>query len=737
MSRKKEIETTLSLEEIQQIEQQLAHCTQIAHTLQASTAQEEVASALAPFNALAEKMQLALLKALAKENTQEAADVLAAINVFGINKEARKEARRSLIRLEATKVYPQWTPPSTQVSVLGVKTAHPPRFWRGCVTQAREQGEVTVLLTWEQGYDYEDVRAVMLVFNYWHEGVKDAWVEIVGKRRAKELLDEFSSRSPDVAAIDCTLAEGKRLLEEALSVNTWRGTMPHKDYRSHLPIIEGLILRAIESGEDRGQSFIAPQLTAEEVAANFIGAWSLGDYALTYDLLSRDNALTEGLSRDEWIARHRAWANEALPARVELDFIREREARQSALWLPTTLSNRSSSRKEIEIGWSVELTETPLGGTLREMPMGTAVNKETGRHWFWTSYILVQEEEQWRIQRFADEGASVQGLAIPELQQRVQKFAQEIEENAQKYNKDVQQFLAEVPWRLVQRLHYSDALITRLPLDRQVCEEAYNSAVMLGHPERTMVYLERMADRFLEYRADTLRRLGATQITYAYSDRVQQMPDRQQRFLTLGEETLRAAIELDQAPAGYILLAELYLSMQRNDEAEVELQKALALQPGPGDEASIEAGLGNVAMRRGRTEEALPHFQRVAALDATYSGIWFNIGFAHRLLERYQDAEAAYQRALQLDPQDIRVYAELIAINMQRGDKQTARLFAEQGVQANPDAAELHALLASVLFEMGDQLNAQRALEKAESIDPEAEMVRHVRQYIRTSGRKR
>jgi len=737
MSRKKEIETTLSQEEIQQVQQQLVQYIRLAQTLHASATQEEVESALAPLNTLSEKIQLALLKALVKENTQEAADILVAVNVFSTSKEVRKEARRSLIRLEATKVYPQWTPPSTQVSALGVKIAHPPRFWRGCVTQAREQGEVTVLLTWEQGYDYEDVRALMFVLNYWRDGVKDTWIEIVGKRRANELSEEFHSRFADVAVVDCTLAEGKRLLEEALSVNAWRGTTPHKDYQSHLPIIDGLILRATELGEDHGQSFIDPQLTPEETTANFIGAWSLGDYGLTYDLLSRDNALTEGLSRDEWIARHRAWADEGQPARVELDFIREREPRQSALWLPTTVSNRASSRKDIEAGWSVELTDTPLGGTLREMPMGTAVNKETGRHWFWTSYILVQEQEQWRMQRFTDEGASVQGLAIPELQQRIQNYTQDIEQNAQKYNKDVQLFLAEVPWRLVQMLHYSDALIAHLPLDRKVCEDAYNFSVMLGNPERTMVYLERMADRFLEYRADTLRRLGATQITYAYSERAQHMPDRHKRFLALGEETLRAAIALDNAPTSYILLAELYLSMQRNDEAEVELQKALTLQPGPTDEASIEAGLGNVAMRGERLEEALPHFQRAVALDAAYPGIWFNIGFAHRLLGRFEDAEAAYQRALQLDQEDIRVYAELIAINMNRGDKQTARRLAEQGVQANPEAAELHALLASVLFEMGEQLNALRALEKAESIDPEVEMVRHVRQYIRTAGKKR
>ncbi len=180
-----------------------------------------------------------------------------------------------------------------------------------------------------------------------------------------------------VPLVDCTLAEGKRLLEEALSVNAWRGTTPHKDYRNRQQLINSLILEADDLGQDRNLSFINPELTEAEVAINFIGAWSMGDYGLAYDLLTDGSSVREGLSRDEWVERRRAWSDEAHPTRMELGFVHEREQAQSALWLPTSItSSRQGTRKEIELGWSLELTETPLSGTLSEMPLGTAVNKD-------------------------------------------------------------------------------------------------------------------------------------------------------------------------------------------------------------------------------------------------------------------------------------------------------------------------------------------------------------------------
>ena len=221
MARKEEQNTTLSDEENTQLQHVLEQQQELAQQLRNSTTQAQAETALHDITYLAEDVQMALLKTLARTQTTDAADILTAVNAFSPNKEIRKEARRSLLRLDGAKIYSRWTPPIAQASAIEVKVAHAPRFWKGSVTRSRDQGEVQLLLFWEQGYDYSEVRILGFLLDYWREGVKDAFVETVSKRAADQRVADMRARMPDVIAVDCTLAEGKRLLEEA----TYRATL--------------------------------------------------------------------------------------------------------------------------------------------------------------------------------------------------------------------------------------------------------------------------------------------------------------------------------------------------------------------------------------------------------------------------------------------------------------------------------------------------------------------------------
>jgi tetratricopeptide (TPR) repeat protein len=738
MARKKEADITTSLEEQQQAQQFIDQYHHIADVLHTSTDQAQVEAALSDFTQQTEAVQIAILKALSKEQDTDAADILAAVNATSQQKEVRKEARRSLLRLESSKVYPQWTPPIKRAPVVQLPVANPPRFWRGAVIQAREQGEIQLLLSWEQGYDYSEARILIFLLDFWNDGVKDLIDDQGGKRRVDERISEIRSHL-GVPVVDCTLAEGRRLLEEALSVNEWRGTRPGKDYREREPLVRQLVFQASaqELGEDRGHDFINPELEPAEVAINFIGGWAMGDYGLTYDLLSENSPLRAEHSRDEWMKLHRNWHKEALPVRLELGFVHEQEAQQqqqSALWLPSSISSmRNTTQKTIEIGWSLELNETPLSGTLTEMPMGTTVNKETGRHWFWTNFTLVREQrtqEVWRIKNISDEGRAIQGLPVAELQKRIKSYEEAIEARIKQPGQNLNEALEELAWRLTQLLHYYDALIVQLPLDKRVYNDAYKYAIMTGNPERTIVYLERMAQRFGENKADTLRRLGATLTTLAYNFTAPSLRARFDHLQQRAEETLREAIRLEDNAIGHILLAEFLLSQGRNDEAEQELLKAKMTGYTLEEEASIEAGLGNIAMRRERVEEALSHFERVAELNPDYTGIWFSIGFAQRLLGRIDAAEESYKRAILKQANDQRPYNELAAIYLNRQQPARARAILEQGLQAIPDSADLHALYASLVFELGDVRTAQRELNQAIALNPQSEIVQSVTQHI-------
>ena len=740
MSSKKETTIQLSPGEIKQTEDLFSQYPSIAEQLHASQDQAQIEVALTPIMSVSEAVQNALIKSLAKANRSEAADILVAINAFSPQKELRKEARRGLLRLEGSKTRPHWTAPVTQAPAVQLASPNPPRFLNGLATRSRESGEIQLILSWEQGYEYSETRMLSFLLDFWHDGVKEFLITTGSKRRVEDEIRELRGQLGENELVPCTLAEGKRLLEEALEVNNWRHVQPAEDYRAQLPLINKLIFQASDVGSDSGQDFIATVMEEQEVVVNFIGAWSFGDYGLAYDLLTTNNTSRDNLTRDEWIQLHRAWFDEAHPARMQLSFVHETEQIQSPIWLPTSsVSKHTNTKKLLEVGWALELVATPLSGTLKEMPMGTAINKETGRHWFWTNFTLVKEQGIWRIQQLQDEGLAVQALTDIELQKRIDDYISAIEKGASQHEQHPEEFVEEMAWRLTQILHFDDALITKLPLDVKVNEEAYNHAILTGNPERIVIYLERLAQRFPQNHADTLRRLGSTFVDWAFRYDDPEDKDRRQQLLERAEATLREASTIDDSAISHGLLGEFLMSIDRNDEAREEFLKSQSLLPQHADRnvvSTIEAGLGNISMRQEHIDEAISHFKSAADNNPTHPGVYFSLGFAHRLLGHFAEAEAYYLQALQNDAEDIRIYSELTAIYMQRSDVEKAQTFLEEALNRLPQAAYLHALLASVLGEKGDKRQALDHLKEAERLDPDSTFIDAVRKQL-TARRKR
>lgn len=745
MTRKKENNALLSVEENAQVQQILAQFQLLAADLYQSSNQEQAETALATITSLSETAQMALLKELSRLHTADAAAILLAINALSPNKNIRKEARRSLIRLEEAKIYPDWQPPVTRAPIIQLPVANAPRFWKGYVTQSREEGEVQLVLCWEQGLDYSEVRSMTFLLDFWEGGIKEYITENTNRRNVETRVQQMRTQLPDITITDCTLAEGRRLLAEARSVNQWRSTPIHKEYRHHLPTINQLIWDAADVGEDRSQTFINPTLEPDEVVATFIGGWSLGDYGLAYDLLSTNSTIRDSMERDEWLELRRAWAKEAHPTRFELGYVREREARAPALWLPNTFGGRNlNSRKEIEIAWSLEISDTQLSGTLKEMPMGTTIYKETGRHWFWISYTLTQEQGKWRIQQMTDEGASAQALAIPELQQRMkendERINELIQQRSQPNSPELQAQTEEVVRRIIQSLHYDDALIVKLPLDRSILGDAYNRATGIGALERSIVYLDRLAHNFAEERGEVLRQLGITQhsLSEYYAERG--MTDREQSFAECATDSLREALSIDHSLAAHAVLAELLMQRGGDDLAEAEalLNTAKTMTSTPEEEAMIASDLGNIALQRDQKTVALQHFQHVAEIAPTFPGNWFKIGFMQRNLQQFEDAKVSYERAIETEPQNMMPYSELSAIYANQGQLTRAREVLEQGLRSIPKSVHLLALLSSVYLQSGDLRHAQAILAEAEQVDPNYELVQAVRDELqrRMSSKK-
>lgn len=749
MAKKKNTQIPVSQEENAQAQQVLEHYHQVANNLHASKDQQQAETALTEINNLPEGAQIALLKALSKENHVDAADVLTALDELSPLKSVRKEARRSLIRLEGARIYPRWEPPIDRTPAISAiqLTTNPPRFWKGLVTDTLASGEVQLLLCWEQGDDYKDVRVLGFLLEFWDDGVKDFFTRVESKRGFENFAAQMAASMPNVTTKHCSLAQGRRLLLDALAINKEHGTTPHKDYRLNLSLVNQLILEAADLDEESEESINLHDLSPQEVVVTFVESWVNDDYDIAYDLLSQDSPLREGLSRDEWIERREAWADQANQGDLEPNFLYEREQQQARLWLPSPWSaGHSATHREIEAGWSIELDETPLSDTLPELPRATAIYEETGRRWFWSSYNLVQENDAWRIYGMTDEGTKAQSLSIEELQKKIQELDRSLEEFAKQHtpeevmqlqDEEAKHYLEEIVRCVMQASYYTDALLKKLPLDRSMYEEAAGRMLTFGQYERCLVYLIPLAQRFPEQRGLTFRRIAEVQrrLSEQYFDEADD--ERAERYQELAEEALHESLAVENSFEAHISLAELLIDKNEQlDEAEDHLLQAKDLVTDSDDEAHIELHLGEIAMEREQYKKALSHYQRVVELRPASADAWFDVGEAHQMLENVEEAETSYKHAIELEPDNVEYYSTLSKLYTENDQPSKAIEVLEEGLLANPDSAVLHVYMASVYMDRGDYHQAEIFLNKAERIDPESQLVRMYRQMLNLSKPK-
>lgn len=752
--------------DVAQVQSLLEQFHTIAQVLRGSADQEQVEATLTTITNLPEATQLALLKTLSKEHHQDAADVLLALNEFSSDKDVRKEARRSLIRLQEVHIYPQWQPPVKRTALIEMfeeaqAAVHSPRFWKGIVTKSRDVGEVSLILLWEQGVDYREVRLMGFLLEFWSEGVKDFFTVVDSKRN----IDKFiANMTASTETIPCSLAKGRRLILEALDIDKKLGRKPNSDYRKNQSLINQMILEAPDIGEETAEdldddsSLIKPELEPHTVVTGFIDAWVEGAYALAYAYLASDSDLREGQSAPQWIVRRQQWAEEAQPGALIPGFYTVREPQKPKLWLPNSVSRRNTDTSmEVEVAWSCEMNDDPTTSMLPELPRATVFYKENKRYWFWASFTLVKEEVGWRIQSMIDEGTKAQSLSIKELEARIKaedKLVKEITSKHAPTDPDALDYFGEVMAHTVKPIYYDDILITKLPLDEAVYMDAAGRSMALGELERSLAYLERMIEQFPQHKGELLLQIAAIQIrlseAYYEIDEEEEMDeddemenvvesdadeaelDRGEHFYELGKATLEEALSIDNTATGHILLADLLIDngdADDFDEAEDHLLQAQTLTTTPSELAHIEFSFGEIDIEREQYEHALRHFQQVLEINPDYPSAWFHIGKIHDALGNEAESVAAFQQAIRLQPDSTDIYAELADIYIKSDRIDEARTVLEQGLKAVPDSAHLYVLL-SATYIADDLGRSEELLEKAESLDPNMPIVQMYRQLL-------
>lgn len=151
---------------------------------------------------------------------------------------------------------------------------------------------------------------------------------------------------------------------------------------------------------------------------------------------------------------------------------------------------------------------------------------------------------------------------------------------------------------------------------------------------------------------------------------------------------------LEQAPGDVNLLALLgAISLQAGqlDEAETHLLKATELAP---DFAKPCEDLGVLHLRKRQPARAAQHLRRAVELDGSQSSTWLALSQALGQSGQTEEANRAYQRALQLAP-NLQKLAEA-ATQRNKDNNQRARDLCNEVLQSEPNNISAMRLLADI-----------------------------------------
>lgn len=131
-------------------------------------------------------------------------------------------------------------------------------------------------------------------------------------------------------------------------------------------------------------------------------------------------------------------------------------------------------------------------------------------------------------------------------------------------------------------------------------------------------------------------------------------------------------------------------------------------------------GLG--AEQRGDWAAAAAEFERIVTLhpaEPAFSTAYYDAGIAYAHLQRLDDAARAFRAAIAGDSQFLAAMANLIAVDLSRGDLREARTVADRFIALAPDSARALYSRGIVALRQGDAAAARESFGQLLQADPQ------------------
>jgi tetratricopeptide (TPR) repeat protein len=154
----------------------------------------------------------------------------------------------------------------------------------------------------------------------------------------------------------------------------------------------------------------------------------------------------------------------------------------------------------------------------------------------------------------------------------------------------------------------------------------------------------------------------------------------------------------------------------RTDEAIVHYQKAIALNPACWREHN---NLGVILFGRGKVAEAIAHYQKALEIKPDFADAHNNLALALVSGGRVEEAIAHYQKALEIEPRRAAAECNFGNVLAGRGQFDSAIVHYQKALEIDPKRAETHNCLGSVLSGRGRMDDAIAHYRKALELTPD------------------
>ena len=163
----------------------------------------------------------------------------------------------------------------------------------------------------------------------------------------------------------------------------------------------------------------------------------------------------------------------------------------------------------------------------------------------------------------------------------------------------------------------------------------------------------------------------------------------------------------------HLIAAQMMIRLEQDPQAEKELVRALEKDSRlPG----ANLLLGQIALFRGRFDDALTFTQRELALNPANANAFSQLGDAYVRQSRWDDAIGALQKSIWLNPYYSAPYILLGRAYAKKEQHAAAEGMFRRAIEYDPNNRTAHYLLAQLLQQLGRTDEAKREFEIAERL---------------------